>query len=165
MTLGLLIDIVAAAGRLADASSKKEEKSESPPPFTFSTAWLQSDKGQQAVRTKLMSGSKPTSAVSWWALQGRLGRLNRLRVYDRRDEGVSVLNYRRLLEPGKLSVIDLSDTGMSQLNNLVIADLLRGVQQSQDEAFADYEKQKKDGGRRFSAARAPHHRGGPRISE
>jgi DNA helicase HerA-like ATPase len=145
VTLGLLIDIVAAAGRLADASSKKEEKSESPPPFAFSTPWLQSDKGQQAVRAKLMSGSKPTSAVSWWALQGRLGRLNRLRVYDRHDDGVSVLKYRQLLAPGNLSVIDLSDTGMSELNNLVIADLLRGVQKAQDDAFDEYELQKKSG--------------------
>ena len=45
------------------------------------------------------------------------------------------LNYKELLQPGTVSVLDLSDTGMSELNNLVIADLLRGVQDAQDEAY------------------------------
>ena len=65
VTLGLLIDVVAAAGKLADASSKKEgEVGIADAVHIFSTPWLQSDKGQQAVRAKLMSGSKPTAPPS-----------------------------------------------------------------------------------------------------
>jgi DNA helicase HerA-like ATPase len=42
-----------------------------------------------------------------------------------------------------VSVIDLSDSGMSELNNIVIADLLRGVQEAQDKAYDQYESAKK----------------------
>jgi DNA helicase HerA-like ATPase len=45
------------------------------------------------------------------------------------------------VKPGSLSVFDLSDSGYSELNNLVIADLLRGVQSAQDEAYERCEKQ------------------------
>ncbi len=38
-----------------------------------------------------------------------------------------------LLQPGSVSVVDLSDTDSPQVNNLVIADLLRGVQKQQEE--------------------------------
>ena len=53
------------------------------------------------------------------------------------------LDYKTLLEPGSVSVIDLSDSGMSELNNIVIADLLRGVQDAQDGAYQAYERSKK----------------------
>ena len=59
-------------------------------------------------------------------------------------DGARPLNYKKLLEPGKLSVIDLSDSGMSELNNIVIADLLRGVQDAQDDLYQNYERTKKD---------------------
>ena len=37
-------------------------------------------------------------------------------------------------------MIDLSDSGYSELNNLVIADLLHGVQESQDALYEKFEK-------------------------
>ncbi len=37
-----------------------------------------------------------------------------------------------MLSPGRVSVIDLSDTDSPQLNNLVIADILRGLQETQE---------------------------------
>jgi hypothetical protein len=82
--------------------------------------------------------------VSWGALLGRLNRLNRLKVFDNAADGARPQNYKKLLEPGKLSVIDLSDSGMSELNNIVIADLLRGVQDAQDDLYQHYERSKKD---------------------
>jgi DNA helicase HerA-like ATPase len=80
--------------------------------------------------------------VSWRALIGLLGRLNRLAVFDSEVKGAGPLNYRRLLEPGTVSVVDLSDSGMTVVSNLVIADLLRGLQEAQDEAYQAYEKAK-----------------------
>jgi DNA helicase HerA-like ATPase len=54
------------------------------------------------------------------------------------------LNYKTLLKPGAVSIIDLSDSAMSELTNIVIADLLRGVQDAQDDAYQEYEKAKKE---------------------
>ena len=42
-----------------------------------------------------------------------------------------------LLQAGRVSVIDLSDTDSPQVNNLVIASILRGVQVQQESAFAE----------------------------
>jgi len=44
-----------------------------------------------------------------------------------------------------VSVIDLSDSGQSELTNLVIADILRGVQDDQDAAYTAYEAAKARG--------------------
>jgi DNA helicase HerA-like ATPase len=68
-----------------------------------------------------------------------------LKVFDKDSTGCLPLNYERLLEPGSLSVIDLSDASVSELTNLVIADLLRGVQVAKDEAYQEYEKDKRQG--------------------
>jgi DNA helicase HerA-like ATPase len=42
-------------------------------------------------------------------------------------------------------VIDLSDVTVSELTNIVIADLLRGVQGAQDDAYQEYERGKRAG--------------------
>jgi DNA helicase HerA-like ATPase len=78
--------------------------------------------------------------ISWRALIGRLARLNRLKVFYDEPARARPLNYRELLAPGNVSVIDLSDTGMSEINNIVIADLLRGIQDTQDEHYQAHER-------------------------
>jgi hypothetical protein len=69
--------------------------------------------------------------VSWRALFGRLLRLRRLKIFD--VGTVPGVDYDSMLTPGRVSVIDLSDTDSPQLNNLVIADILRGLQERQEE--------------------------------
>ncbi len=69
--------------------------------------------------------------VSWRALFGRLLRLRRLKIFD--VGAAPGVDYDALLTPGRVSVIDLSDTDSPQLNNLVIADILRGLQERQEE--------------------------------
>ena len=93
----------------------------------------------------------PGNAISWRALLGRLARLNRLKVFDisEKDRAGNVtqpLRYADLLHPGNVAVIDLSDAGASELSNIVIADLLRGVQEAQDDAYQVYEQAKARGG-------------------
>ncbi|MET0405714.1 MAG: DUF87 domain-containing protein, partial [Cystobacter sp.] len=73
------------------------------------------------------------SEVSWKALMGRLQNLRRLNVFD--VEGAPAMDYRSMLAPGRVSVIDLSDTDSPQHNNLVIADILRGLQEKQEERY------------------------------
>jgi DNA helicase HerA-like ATPase len=89
-----------------------------------------------AAELKRQIGShlkKIDSPVSWRALLGKLARLNRLQVFDRPE--AEALRYSHLLRPGSVSVVDLSDATSSELSNLVIADLLRGVQEAQDRAY------------------------------
>jgi hypothetical protein len=76
--------------------------------------------------------------VSWKALFGRLLRLRRLKMFDVGAPGV---DYDSLLTPGRVSVIDLSDTDSPHLNNLVIADILRGLQERQEERYQRAQEQ------------------------
>ncbi len=77
--------------------------------------------------------------VSWRALFGRLLRLRRLKIFD---VGTAPgVDYDSMLTPGRVSVIDLSDTDSPQLNNLVIADILRGLQERQEERYQRAQEQ------------------------
>ncbi|GAC1463408.1 MAG: hypothetical protein PVS3B3_09000 [Ktedonobacteraceae bacterium] len=77
-----------------------------------------------------VSEGLPGSVPSWRALQGKFGRVQRLKIFD--NPSSQPLNYATLLQPGAVSVIDLSDTDSPRINNLVIAELLRGIQNQQD---------------------------------
>ena len=148
MTLTVLMDVVsvclAQAEKPAKGSSKAKDVCEAEPPKPRS-ARLKTPEGLDSLRTRVHAANPPGNAISWRALLGRLARLNRLRVFHEEAEetrAVKPLSYAALLKPGTVSVIDLSDTGFSELNNIVIADLLRGVQDAQDEAYQGYEKAK-----------------------
>lgn len=139
LTLSFLMDIVAKGLKLAD-KDKESAKSDFIP-FNES---LGTAAGKSALDRRT-GGKRFDSAVSWGALLGRLARLQRLKVFDSPEKLAKPLNYKSLLRPGKVSVIDLSDSGMSELNSIVIADLLRGVQEAQDEAYGEHERAKKEG--------------------
>jgi hypothetical protein len=68
--------------------------------------------------------------ISWKTLAGKLQQLRRLKIFD--VDVSSGVKYDLMLAPGRVSVIDLSDTDSPQHNNLVIADILRGLQERQD---------------------------------
>lgn len=78
---------------------------------------------------------------SWFKVQGRLSELMRLGIFDNKD--AQVLNYEELTRPGRVSIIDLGDTDSPQINNLTIAEILRGTFEQQN---ANYEAAQKDGG-------------------
>jgi DNA helicase HerA-like ATPase len=137
LTLSFMMDIVAACLAGAEGSAKDEDKKGSFSPFNRQLA---TPEGMAALRNRIYSGPRLDSPVSWRALLGRLGRLNRLKVFDVPSAAAKPLDYSRLLTPGAVSVIDLSDSGVSELNNIVIADLLRGVQDAQDIVYEEYEK-------------------------
>lgn len=130
LTLPMMIDVV--GGIIA-----KGEKGE----FTPYTNEFQREDGK-AFEQRMRQVEKVDSLISWRTLRSKLWRLHRLRVFDNDGSGAQPLNYKRLLRPGQVSVLDLSDTGMSELSNIVIADLLRGVQEAQDAAYAEYEAAK-----------------------
>lgn len=73
------------------------------------------------------------SVPSWRKVQGRIGRIERLNLFD--NPNAPPLDYRKMLQAGRVSIIDLSDSDSTLVNNLIISDLLRGVQKAQDEAY------------------------------
>lgn len=82
---------------------------------------------------QIARGFSTNSAASWRALMGKVGRVKRFNIFDTR--AAAPLDYKELLRPGHVSIIDLSDTDFPQINNLVIAQILRGVQRQQDENY------------------------------
>lgn len=125
MRLANLYDVVA----LIHAVIGKEEPD---------TVYLRSPEfagGQKdQIFTRIRTAAAGTSNVlSWRALLGKLSRLMRLNVFD--HPKARPLNHDSLLQPGRVSIFDLSDTDSPLLNNLVIADLLRGTQRAQDEHY------------------------------
>ncbi len=144
LTLQFMMDVVGACLTVADSKKEGKDKDERVT-FMPRTAELATAKGIDALRKKIFSGPRPDSAVSWRGVLGRLARLERLKVFDSKSDASKPLNYKRLLKPGALSVIDLSDATVSELTNIVIADLLRGVQGAKEQAYQEYEKGKKEG--------------------
>jgi DNA helicase HerA-like ATPase len=153
LTPPLLLDVIQACHDHAEKPPKesrgsrktKEEVRDEEPSLTFRPRCklLQAKPGQDELRKLIHANTIPSHPLSWRALIGRLSRLHRMKVFFTEDkDGVRPLTYKELLQPGAVSVLDLSDTGMSELNNLVIADLLRGVQEAQEEAYTAYEQAK-----------------------
>lgn len=89
------------------------------------------------------AGELPQVVSSWRVVQGALSRLLRLGIFDHAK--ISPPDYAQLTEPGRVSIIDLSDTDSPQINNLVISEILRGLRLQQDENYAASEKDKERG--------------------
>ncbi len=142
LTLSMMLDIVRACSRTAGAS--KEEKGADGAEFQPHDKKFATQQGKDVLKKRIHAAGRLDSAVSWRALLGRLGRLERLKVFDQEQTSALPLNYKNLLKPGAVCVIDLSDSGMSELTNIVISDLLRGVQEAQDDAYQEYEKAKRN---------------------
>lgn len=90
----------------------------------------------QVVRRVSDQAGRTSHVLSWRGLLGRIYRLRRLGVFDRSDP----IEHARLLEPGHVTIFDLSDTDSPVLNNLVIADILRGVQRAQELKYSEAER-------------------------
>jgi DNA helicase HerA-like ATPase len=99
-----------------------------------SSLQLYSDFRSNQSKVRQRVAAQPSkNEISWKALAGKLHRLRRLGIFDVRNAGG--VDYAAMLTPGRVSVIDLSDTDSPQLNNLVIADILRGLQDAQEERY------------------------------
>ncbi len=134
LTLPLMMDVVGAC--LATLEGL---------PVTPYRAELQTEEAKRTLTQQIQTANVPKNVISWRALMGRLSRLNRIKVFDPPSGNNGPLVYKDLLAPGAVSIIDLSDSGASELNNIVIADLLRGLQDSQDDAYQAYEDAKRGG--------------------
>jgi uncharacterized protein len=112
-----------ACACLAVTDKKGDEAPQMPPP----PSWNWTD-----LKAIVNAMQPPKHGPSWMALIGRLGRLNRLKIFD---QACPDIDYATMLQPGRVSIIDLSDLDNYSLRNLAIAELLRGVQQQQETAY------------------------------
>jgi hypothetical protein len=146
MTLAHIYDIIAACAQIVD---KAEDGIE----FYARGFRGREDEVLAAIKKaigaaeggKKTEGSLPGNTISCRALQGKLVRILRLKIFDNSD--AKPLNYQALTTPGQVSIIDLSDTDSPRINNLVIAEILRGIQQQQDENYTQAEKAGRQPGR------------------
>ncbi len=122
MTLAHLYDVVK---QITSQVAKEEQE-----PYLETPQFYQS---REALKQAIGQSSIPGNVTSWRALMGRIGRVKRLNIFDSRE--APPLGYGEMLQPGRVSIIDLSDTDSPEINNLVIAQLLRGVQAQQDESY------------------------------
>jgi uncharacterized protein len=152
MMLSMLMDVVGACLARAEKGPKEgrgktkasDEDDDTPTGFESRTPELKTSEGKAKLATSVNAANPPGNAISWRAVLGRLARLNRMKVFHD-ERGPGPMTYSNLLRPSSLSVIDLSDSGFSELNNLVIADILRGVQDEQEKSYATFEAAKAKG--------------------
>ena len=120
MTLQQMYDVV----RFCADTVAKEEKD------TYLGA--KEFRDNRAAVSQIVKETKLDNWRSWRKVQGRLGRLLRMNIFDR-PEGLP--DYDEMTRPGRVTIIDLSDTDSPQVNNLVISEILRGLHQQQDKNY------------------------------
>jgi hypothetical protein len=122
MTLAHLYDVVRDIEAVVDKKTSD--------PYLETSAFRTN---RQTVRQIIGAADLPKNVISWRALLGKLAKIKRLKIFD--SPSAPALNYAKMLQPGRVSILDLSDTDSPQINNLVIAELLRGVQEQQEESY------------------------------
>jgi uncharacterized protein len=122
MTLSYLIDI---AGFFLASLSHNDE-------FEPFNDIFKSNEAKGKIRTRIATVST-NSEISWKALLGKLWRLNRTAIFD--DPSVEPIAFDKLINPGRTAIVDLSDTDSTIINNLVISNILRGIQEQQEKAY------------------------------
>ncbi len=124
-------EIVKACGELASGEKKVDDFNS--PDYRFYVPKFRQHKDKIVAAFKRESPDQFSHPNSWRVVQGRLGQLIRLKIFD--NPHADPLTYRDLTRPGQVSIIDLSDTDSPQVNNLVIAEFLRGLMEAQDENY------------------------------
>lgn len=119
ITLSLLIDI---AGLLYAKVAR-----------TKSTPFNQLIKDKMDVVQRRIDAVQTDHEQSWLALLSKLWQLHRTKVFD--NKGATPISFNELIQPGRMTIIDLSDSDSTIINNIVIANILRGIQLEQEKAY------------------------------
>ena len=121
----------------ADAGEQNEQPLRSVSPL------FQQPENLKRLKQRAAAARGETShEISWRALLSRLWQLYRMRIFD--NDNARTLPVAEMLQPGRVSIIDLHDSDSPAVNNIVIAALLRELQARQEEA---YERAARDGDR------------------
>lgn len=81
-------------------------------------------KGLLTTLGERLTEEKGASKSSWLVVKRLLGRLNRFGIFDSTED---ILDPSDLIKPGKVSIFDLSNSTTVNVNNIVIAFLLRKI--------------------------------------
>ncbi len=133
MTVEHMYDVVRACGELA--AGEKELDDFAAADHRFYSRDFRQRRGEVVGVLKRENTEQLTHPTSWRVIQGKLGQLIRLKIFDN-PLGVP-LTYKNLTLPGHVSIIDLSDTDSPQINNFVIAEFLRGLLEAQNENYRE----------------------------
>ncbi|HJT59209.1 MAG TPA: ATP-binding protein [Ktedonobacteraceae bacterium] len=139
MKIEHVYDVVRACAELAGGDKKAMDSGSAE--HHFQSEDFRRYKDQVTMVLKKETATGIDHASSWRVVQGRLGQIMRLKVFD--NPNAKPLTYKDLTSAGKVSIIDLSDTDMPVVNNLVIAEFLRGLLEAQDEIYTLAEKEGK----------------------
>jgi hypothetical protein len=102
-------------------------------PSQFRGQWEKVKAKLHATFAAKKDGVSISSPTSWKALMAKLSRLHRLKVFD---QGAQYnIDFKEMLKPGRVNVIDLSDVENMDVRNLVIAEMLRGILAQQQEVY------------------------------
>jgi hypothetical protein len=119
MTISLLIDVASLI--LAKITNGQAE-----PYNSFMKA------NRQRVQIRI-DAIQTDNEPSWLALLSKLWQLHRTKVFD--NSGAGSVPVQNMIMPGTLSIVDLSDSDSTTINNIVIANLLREIQLAQEAAY------------------------------
>jgi uncharacterized protein len=137
MKLEHLLDVVGAFTDWSGLTreSRKRNKDDEEDDVTWGATLRSPDfAGQDGrVKQRIVAAQAPKIQSSWKSLVGKLWRLKRLQIFD--NPQAPALDFKGLIRPGGVTVIDLSDTDSPHVNNLLIADVLRNIQRQQEENF------------------------------
>lgn len=100
---------------------------------------FKSDQAKRIISQRILA-VQTNNEISWKALLGKLWRLKRTDIFD--NPNAKPIPFDKLIAPGRTIIIDLSDTDSPIINNLVISNILRGLQAQQEIAYEMAEKQK-----------------------
>lgn len=119
ITLSLLIDVAGLLyGKVAN---------------TESTPFNKLIKENKQIVQRRIDAVQTDHEQSWLALLSKLWQMHRTKVFD--NPGVKSISFGELIKPGGLTIIDLSDSDSTIINNIVIANILRGIQLAQENAY------------------------------
>ncbi|MBC7083753.1 MAG: ATP-binding protein [Firmicutes bacterium] len=124
MTLVHLVDIIQAVGNKLDGMDDNE---------IMQRVRTEAFRQKRPEFLQLISHHQSSNVASWRALLGKVNRINRLGVFD--NPQAKPIDYAALLKPGSVTILDLADTDSPLVNNLIITELLRGVQKAQEDAY------------------------------
>jgi len=129
LDLNILYDVIAACQKKV----AKEELVTNEGELTFPSQWIKhrSKEDQKLFLSLFKEGDfKSDNVASWRAVQGQFGLWIRLKIFD--NPTARPFNFEELTTPGRVTILDLSDTKSTKIRNLVIAELLKGLMDTQE---------------------------------
>jgi DNA helicase HerA-like ATPase len=132
MTLPMILDVVAAGIHYSDDTLDE---------YTPRSEALRDHK--DLIVATLKSRKVEKDSRSWKVIAKRLWRMHKAGVFSANVN--ELINPDSMLEPGRISIVDLSDMDAPYLRNLVIAQVLRMLQARQDELYLQREANERAG--------------------